>query len=145
MKNLNVYLNSCSSAVDCTIGCGTFGYLVLTEQPAVFSIQCSTPFLPLTNPGIHPVMPDPEPTAAIFSELVRTHKHEVFLFTKYHAVDWACKRVISQLILDKYYKSLSSLIIGFEKVTCLHILTRLITDYAELEDDDTQEIDHRMK
>ena len=33
MTKLNVYLNSCSSAVGCTIGCGMWGYLVLTPQP----------------------------------------------------------------------------------------------------------------
>ena len=37
MKNLNVYLNSFSSAVNCTLGCGTLGYLVLTTQPDVFN------------------------------------------------------------------------------------------------------------
>ena len=30
MTNLNVYLNSCLAAVDCTLGCRTLGYLVLT-------------------------------------------------------------------------------------------------------------------
>ena len=49
------------------------------------------------------------------------------------------------MIPDKYYKSLSSLIIGFAKVTCLHVLTHLITEYAELEDDDIQEIYRRIK
>ena len=80
MTNLNVYLNSCSSAVDCTLGCGRLGYLVLTAQPDVFNTHCGTPFITPRNPGIHPVMPDPAPTAAILSELVRTHKHHVRLF-----------------------------------------------------------------
>ena len=127
MKKKNIYLNSCLSAVDCTLGCGALGYLVLTAQPAVFSTHYGTAFLPPTNPGIHPVMPNPEPMAVILSELVRTHNHEVCLFNEYHAVDQACKKVISLLILDKYYKSLSSRIIGFAKVTCLQILTHLIT------------------
>ena len=30
MTNLNVYLNLCSSAVDCTLGCRTLGYFILT-------------------------------------------------------------------------------------------------------------------
>ena len=80
MTNLNVYLNSCSPAVDCILGCGTLEYLVLTAQPAVFNTHCVTKFVVLKNPGIHPVMPDPAPTAAILSELVKTHKHEVPLF-----------------------------------------------------------------
>ena len=45
----------------------------------------------------------------------------------------------------KYYKYLSSQIIGFTKVTSLDIFTHLITEYAELEDDDIQEIDRKTK
>ena len=48
-------------------------------------------------------------------------------------------------MLEKYYKSLSSRIIGFAKFTCIQILTHLITEYVELEDDDIQDIDQRMK
>ena len=76
MKNLNVYINSCSSAVDFSLVCGTLGYLVLTAQPAVFNTHCVTKFVVPKNLGIHPVMPDPAPTSTILSELVRTHKHE---------------------------------------------------------------------
>ena len=128
MTNLNVYLNSCSSAVDCTFGCGMLGYLILTAQPAVFNTHCVTKFVTPINPGIHPVMPDPAPTATILSELVRTHKHEVRLFNEYHAVDCACKKVISKLISKKFYKSLSSRIIGYTKVTSLEIMTHLISE-----------------
>ena len=90
-------------------------------------------------------MPDPAPTDDILFELVRTHKHKVRLFNKYHTVDQACKKVISQLIPEKYYYSLSSQIIGFAKITRLQILTHLIAEYAELEDDDIQEIDWKTK
>ena len=48
-------------------------------------------------------------------------------------------------MLEKYYKSLSSRIIGFAKFTCIQILTHLITKYVELEDDDIQDIDQIMK
>ena len=57
MKFLNVYLNLCLSSVDCTLGCGTLGYLVLTAQPAVFNTHCGTDFCAQTNPGIHSVIP----------------------------------------------------------------------------------------
>ena len=115
MTNLNVYLNLCSSAVDFTLGYGTLGYLVLTAQPAVFSTHCGTAFHVPTNPGIHTVIPDPTPTAVIFSELVRTHRHKVRLFNEYHTVDFTCKKVIDKLIPENYYKSLSRRIIGFTK------------------------------
>ena len=82
--------------------------------------------------------PNPIPTATIFSELIRTHKHEVCLFNEYHEVDRECKKVISKFTPEKYYKSLSVRNIGFAKVTSLQILTHLITKYAELEDDEIQ-------
>ena len=80
MTNLKVYLNSCSSVVDCTLRCGTLGYLVLTAQPTVFNTHCGTEFITPRNPGIHLVIPEPAPTTTILSELVRTHKHQVRLF-----------------------------------------------------------------
>ena len=104
MMNLHVYLNSCLSAVDCTLGCGTLGYLVLTAQLAIFHTHCGTKFITPRNQRIYPVMPNPAPTAVVLSELVRTHKHQIFLFNKYHTVDRACKKVISKLILEKFYK-----------------------------------------
>ena len=90
-------------------------------------------------------MPDPARTAAILSKFVRTHKHRVFLFNKYHAIDRACKKIISKLIPEKFYKALLRRIIGFAKVTSLEILTRLITEYAELEEKDVQDINRKMK
>ena len=45
----------------------------------------------------------------------------------------------------KFYKSLSSRIIGFAKVTIPVMLTHLITKYAELEEEDVQDIDWKMK
>ena len=99
-------------------------------HPAVFNTHCGKAFYAPINPGIHPVMPDPNPMATILSEPVRTHKHEVRLFNKYNAVNTRCKKVIRKLVSEKYYKSLSSHIIGFTKVTSLQILTDIITEYA---------------
>ena len=42
MTNLRVYLNLCSSAVNCTLGYCTLVYLVLMAQPAVFNTHCGT-------------------------------------------------------------------------------------------------------
>ena len=141
MPKLNVYLNSCSSEVNCTLGCSKLGYLVLTAHPNIFNTHCGTAFVTPRNQGIHPVMPNPTPTALIFSELVRTHDPLVHLLKGYHTVNLAFKKVIGNLIPEKYYKSLLSRIIGFAKVTGPKILTRLITKYAELEDEDVQDID----
>ena len=67
------------------------------------------------------------------------------LFNKYHTVDRACKKFISKLMTEKFYKSLSGLIIGFAEVTSLEILTHLISEYAKLEEEYIQEIDRKVK
>ena len=90
-------------------------------------------------------MPDPDPTAAILSELIKTHKNEVRLFNECHAADCACNNVVSKLIPQRFYKSLLSRIIGFAKVTSLKILTRLISEYSELEEEDIQKIERKIK
>ena len=113
MPNLNDNLNPCSSEVNFMQGCGTLVYLVLRSQPNPFNTHCGTALCVPKNTDIHPVMPEPTPTAAILSELFRTHKHEVRLVKKYYAVDRAYKKVTRKLIHEKYYKSLSRRIIGF--------------------------------
>ena len=81
-------------------------------------------------------MPNPAPMASILSKLFSTHKHEVRLLNEYHAVNRACKKVVSKLIPQRFYKSLSSCIIDFAKVISLEIMTHLISEYAELEVED---------
>ena len=142
---LNVYLNSCSSSVPCALGCGTLGFLVLTAQPSIFTTHCATPFIKPVNPGIHPTIPTPPPSAVVLAELVRAHKNRMKEFQEYNAMDRAIKRVISKLIPEKFYKSLASRLIGFSKITGLEILTHLITEYAELDDEAIQLIDKNMK
>ena len=145
MTELNIYLNSCSSSVPCALGCGTLGYLVLTAQPSIFTTHCGTPFIKPVNPGIHPTIPTPPPSAVVLAELVRAHKNRMKEFQEYNAMDKAIKRVISKLIPEKFYKSLASRLIGFSKITGLEILTHLITEYEELDDEAIQIIDKNMK
>ena len=105
-------------------------------QPAISNTHCGTEFVTPRNMVICAVMPNQAPTASVFSELVRTHNHQVLLFNEYHAVDRACKKVIRKLIPEKFYK------LG---VTSLDIITHLITKYAELEEEEVQDIDRKMK
>ena len=109
-------------------------------QAAVFNTHCGTPSITPRNMGIHQVMPDPYPTAAFLSELVRTYKYHVCLYNYNHLVDHDCKKFIIRLIPEKFYKLLSSRINGFTKVTSLDILTHLITEYNKLEEEDVQDI-----
>jgi len=117
----------------------------LTAQSAVFTTHCATVFIKPIHPGVHPVIPTPAPSVSALAIIVRDHKNDIHVFNKYHAVDKAVKRVIQRLIPEKFYKSLISRLIGFSKVTSLAILTHLISEYSELDDDTIQDIDKNMK
>jgi len=145
MTDLNVYLNSCSFSVNCELGCGTLGYLVLTAQPVIFSTHCGTSFIQPVNLGVHPDIPTQAPSASVLAILVRDHKNNAWSFNEYHAVDKVCKKLIQKLIPEKFYKFIASCLIGLSKVTCLTTLIHLITEYAEFDDDTIQEIDKNMK
>ena len=64
MTNLNVYLNLSLSAVNCTLGCGTLGHLVLTAQSAVFNTHCGTEFVTPINPARACGRADTQPVTA---------------------------------------------------------------------------------
>ena len=49
------------------------------------------------------------------------------------------------MIPEKYYRSLSRHIVGFAKATSSKILTHLITKYAELIDEDVQDVSRKIK
>ena len=68
MENLNVYLNPFLSAVYCTIGCGTLGYLFLRVQPAVFNTHCG-------KSGHSSSHTRPNSNGYNFPGLIRIHKH----------------------------------------------------------------------
>ena len=52
MTEVNGFLNACAASVHCNIGYGTVGYLVLTEQPASFTIASQTTFVKPVNNGV---------------------------------------------------------------------------------------------
>ena len=101
LTDLGVYLNSCSSGIHSELGCGTLGYLVLTAQPAVFAVHCTATFVKPVKPGLHPTIPNPAPTGAVITIIVREHKENARVWKEYHMTDKACKKVVHALIPKK--------------------------------------------
>ena len=78
-------------------------YLVLTASPAVYTLMCVVPFVSPVNPGATPVILDPSPIAAAIGELTRTHTENMHIFREYKNVGIACKKVITNLVVEVYY------------------------------------------
>ena len=89
--SLHVFLNECAASVHFNIGNGTIGYLVITAQPASFTIASPTAFVKQINPGVL-VLAEPAPAAAVIGELTRKHTKDIHVFNEYHSVDKTCKK-----------------------------------------------------
>ena len=92
---LNNYLNGCAASVHSNLVNGTLGYLVLTDPPTVFAIECSVPFVPHVKPGPTVTITAPPPTAAFVGKITLTHNEYLRVFNEYYNVDKACKKVLS--------------------------------------------------
>ena len=137
LLDVNKYINEQTVDVFSFRGCGTLGHLVLSAQPTVFALQCATVFIPPTNPGATPIIPDPAPIAAVLAAIVTNQKSEKKYFVTFEAVDAACKKVLQYLVPPKFYKSLGNRVTGFKRVSFLAIFSHLLTEYGELEDHET--------
>ena len=113
-----------SASVHCNLGNGNVGYLVLTAQPASFTIASPTAFVKPVNPGVL-VLAEPAPAAAVIGTLTRHHTEDIRVFNEYHSVDKACKKVLFKLVPEAYFRSIKNKYTGYANVKCLDILTHL--------------------
>ena len=145
LTELSAYLNAYSASVHSNLRCGRLGYLVLTATPATFALQCAATFIEPVHSGPTVHIPNPPPSAAVIGVLTREHSEQLRVFTKYHNVDKACKKVITNLIPEIYYKTLKNRYTGFSGNSTLEILTHLWTTYGELSEDDARLNDLALK
>ena len=68
-----------------------------------------------------------------------------FVYGLHNAVEKACKKVISVLIPEHFYRTLKTRYTQFANVTTLTILTHLLTEYGQLSDQAVQDNDALMK
>ena len=144
MTEVNRFLNACAASVHYNIGNGTVGYLVITAQPASFTIASPTAFVKPVNPGVL-ILAYPAPAAAVIGTLTRKYTKDLRVFNKYHSVDKACKNVLFTLVPEAYFLSFKNKYTGYANVTCLEIFTHLWTTYGVLQDFEVQENELRMK
>ena len=89
MTEVNGFLNACAASVHYNLGNGAVGYLVLTAQPALFTIASPTYFVKPVNLGVL-VLAEPAPAASVIRTLTRQHTENMRVLNKYYSVDKAC-------------------------------------------------------
>jgi hypothetical protein len=69
-------------------------------------------------------------TAAVIAETTRLHREATQVYSTYHNVYQAIKKLIIKSFDDTYLNALSDESMGYTNSTSLHLLTHLLTYYA---------------
>ena len=64
------------------------------------------PFCSPREPGPYSCNPGPNPYSRIHNELTRTHTENMCIFREYKNIDMACKKLITNLANEVYYRTL---------------------------------------
>ena len=110
MTEVNGFLNAFTASVHYNLGNGTVGYLLITAQPASFTIASPTSFIKPVNPVVL-VLADPALSEAVIGTLTRQDTENMQVFNEYHSGDKACITVfyispggIFPVILDQVHQ-----------------------------------------
>ena len=107
LSTMGAYLNGETSNIQSDLGNGQLGHMVITAVPAVFALQCPGGYGLPTNPGPIPVIP-PGATGSQISALKTNHDELICIRRLHNAVKKSCKKVISVLILECFYRTLKN-------------------------------------
>ena len=100
-------------------GNGTLGLLDPMVQPDVLDTLSSVKFVPSTNPGQHPTIPD-KATAPQISNIRRIHKEQFGEYLQHDKVDKSLKSLRVAAVDDAYTRCLRHKHVGYAQVTNDH-------------------------
>ena len=106
LAQLKDLIKANATSVTSTRGGGTHGYLGIVLSPGAYATIDPSAFVVPANPGTHPVFLNNTPTAAQFSEAVRTHEESLREWREYTNLEQALKKQITQAIDPVYLRAL---------------------------------------
>ena len=107
LSTMGAYLNGETSNIQSDLGNGQLGHMVITAVPAVFALQCPGGYGLPTNPGPIPNIP-PGATGPQIGALETNHDELICIWRLHNTVEKACKKVISVLIPERFYRMLKN-------------------------------------
>ena len=144
LLTMGAYLNGETSYIQNNLGNENLGHMASTAVPAVFSLQCPEGYVLQGNPRPIAVIPQ-SATCPQISVLKTNHDGFLRIWRLHNEVEKSCKKMISVLIPECFYRTLKNRYTQFENVTTLTILTHLLTEYGQLSDQAVQDNDVLMK
>ena len=144
IAELQLQLNANAASVQSNLGCGQFGHLWLTVQPAVYATISEVEFIPPVNPGGTPIIPDLS-TGAQIASIRYTFAQDTALFQRFDNVDKALKQMLIASVDEIFIKSLRNQYVGYGNQTTKQLLSHLYTTYADITVGQLQANDAAMK
>ena len=118
--------------------------MVIIATPNGFALQCPDCYLLATNPG--PVLEILLETTAFQISTQRENHDEILRIWRLHnVVEKSCRKIISVLIPEEYYRNLNNMYTQLSNVTTLTIITHLLIEHGKLSDQAIQDNDRLMK
>ena len=137
-------LNANAAAVFSSRGDGRHGHLALTVSDAHYLTTTGVPFIPPTNPGIHPTIALDATTAEI-AHANRQHEALQREWRTWISTENSLRSQVLGAIDELYVHTLSSTITGFTNVTVRQLLQHLYSTYGRIDEATLQENDAMMK
>jgi hypothetical protein len=116
-------------SVSSYVGGGLHGHLgIIMTNEEYFSIAAHVFQVP-NNPGASAEVVAGM-TAEVIAEMTQLHKEATQVYSTYHNVDQAIKKMILEAFDDAYLNALSDEVVGYANCTSLDLLTHLLKFYA---------------
>jgi len=144
IAELQLQLNANAASVQSNLGCGQFGHLWLTVQPAVYATISVVPFVAPVNPGAAPIIP-PGSTAPQIASLRYEFAQDTILFQRFNNVDKILKKMLIASVDEIFIKSLRNKYVGYGNQTTKQLLMHLYNTYADINVGQLQANDAALK
>ena len=143
ITEFHLKLNANAASIHSNRGNGKLSHLFLTA-PEVCNALSTTDFVPPTNPGLNPEIPDGA-TGNQISSLRRNHDNLLEEFNTYDQADKALKSQVIATFDEPCIRCLRNKYVGFANVSTREIIQYLYDTYASISVQDLNDNDERLK
>ena len=128
---MHLKLNTNAASIYSNRGNRQLGLIFLTLKPEVYDTISSVQFVPPTNPGLNPTIPQ-NSTGPQISEIRRCYKESYDEWMHYDQTDKALRKLLLAVVDESYVRSLRDKYVGYANITTLTILNHLYDSYARI-------------
>jgi hypothetical protein len=141
---VHLQLNQNTASVDCHLGDGINGLLLLTVSTAIYITISNELFDVPTNLGPNPIV-QPTGTEHQIKEAYRVHSENTRIWREFQATDKSLKQLLLGAVRDIYTSALKHRVTGYANVSTRRLMEHLYSKYGNITAGDLEANEQRMK